>query len=44
MSIGTNETVETFSRIFDLLMAEAVKGEDARRLIAAAAARLREGT
>jgi transcriptional regulator with XRE-family HTH domain len=38
------KTVETFSKIFGLLMGEAVKGEDARRLIASAAARLREGT
>ena len=38
------KTVAVFSKIFDLLMAEAVKGEDTRRLIAAAAARLREGT
>ena len=33
----------TYERIFDELMAEAVTGDEARRLIAAAAAELREG-
>jgi hypothetical protein len=38
----TGELAETHARIFDMLMAESAKEEDARKLIVAAAASLRE--
>ncbi len=38
----TGELAETHARIFDMLMAESAKEEDARRLMVAAAASLRE--
>lgn len=40
---GEDETA-VYARAFDLLMAEAVTGDEARRLIMAAAAQLREGS
>ena len=39
--VGEEESA-VYARIFDALMAEAVTGDEARRLIAAAAADLRE--
>jgi transcriptional regulator with XRE-family HTH domain len=40
----TGELAEAHARIFDMLMAEAARDEDARRLIMKAASRLREGS
>ena len=42
MSEPGDEESAVYARIFDRLMAEAVTGDEARRLIAAAAAILRE--
>lgn len=40
---GGEDESAAYARIFDRLMTEAVTGEEARRLIAAASASLREG-